>query len=103
MTNDMPEFGLPRNKTPLDRYMGKYVLIDACSGNNVAGKIMEIDGDFLVLNPFQGGIFDKEKGLTRKLIEDDSIFNIHNIGDIEPTTRESIEAYIDYANKKNSK
>jgi len=103
MTNDMPEFGLPKSRTPLDRYIGKYVLIDARSGNNVAGKIIEIDGDFLVLNPFQGGSFDKEKGLTRKLIEDDSIFNIHNIGNIEPTTRENIEAYCYYANEKNSK
>ena len=103
MTNDMPEFGLQKNRTPIDRYIGKYVFIDALSGSNVAGRLTGIDGDFLVLNPFQGGVIDKEKGMIRKLIEDDSIFNTRNIGNIEPTTKENIEAGINYINKKNSK
>lgn len=72
-----------------DRYIGRWIIIYTPKETS-SGRLSSIDGDYLVLNPFQGAEWDKEKGLTRKILNDDSLVERSAIINIEPTTEENL-------------
>lgn len=100
MTGQGP-LGMKERKEDLDRYIGKYVIIYPISGSVfTAGKLVSKEDGWVVLNPFQGGRYDPEKGLERRMINEDSLINITNIHAVEPTTKESLEAYCEWNNRQ---
>ena len=101
LKNHMAEFGLPREKNIFEEYLGKYVIIyPGMQSKNIAGKLVSVEDGIAIVNPFQGGNVDVEKGLIRKMIYKNSKLVISPGTIIEPTTKESLEAFCKYANKQ---
>lgn len=92
------EFGMTRQKHVIEKYIGEYVYL-YYPQQSFGGRVKEVKDGWVTLNPFQGAIWDPEKGLTRKLIDKDSGVSMMGIIGIEPTTKESIEGYCEYSNK----
>lgn len=88
--------------TPFDRYKGKWIIIFPQHGSTFPGYLSKIEGDYLVLNPFQGAEVNNEKGLTRKLVHEDAIVSKHSIIAIEPTTKQNLENSCTYQNNQES-
>jgi hypothetical protein len=102
MKDDAPIFGLRREKEPFEEYIGKYVIIYPSSGSGTfAGKVIKIIDNLATLNPHQGGICDKERGILRKMIYKNSKVNLEHINCIEPTTKEHLENYCNLCNLMN--
>ncbi len=94
-------FGMKKRENFYDEYIGKFVIIYPISGNNnFAGKLIEVKEGYATLNPFQGGVIDKEKGLIRKLIHENSKVCICPCVGIEPTTEENIISFCNQNNRK---
>ncbi|MBU2562344.1 MAG: hypothetical protein KKF68_01660 [Nanoarchaeota archaeon] len=91
-------FGMLEQKHRYQRYHDKWVIIYILN-NTFAGKVSELGEDYIILNPFSGGVYDKEKGLTRKLIGGESMIFLPQIIAIEPTTQEDIKNSCDHHNK----
>lgn len=101
--DETPNFGLPIKKGIFDEYIGKYVIIYPSYGNSFGGKLTEIIDGMGTLNPHQGGICDKEKGMMRKMVYKNSKVNMNHINCIEPVTRESLENFCEFYNNQNKK
>jgi len=93
-------FGLPEKESIFDEYIGKYVMIYPQHGSTFAGKLTKIEEGFANLNPYEGGIWHKEKGLVRKMIYKNSKINLSYIIIIEPTTKKNLENYCKFCNKQ---
>lgn len=90
---------MKKSKNIFNQYIGEYVIIYPKSGyRNFAGKLIDVQGEFAILNPHQSG-FVSEKGLVRKMIDKNSIVNISDIDGVEPTTKESLENACEIYNK----
>lgn len=85
-----------KTKDVLSKYIGKYIILYTQNNGNFSGMLNSIEENFAILNPFAGGTWDKEKGLMRTLLHNNSIVNIHSLIAIEPTTKKDIENYIEY-------
>ena len=86
-----PSFGLPKNRTPLDRFIGKYVIIYSSKDEQNVGKLQKIDGEYVVINPFQGKEINEDGKFYCRLIDEDAIVRIAGIQSVEPTTRLNLE------------
>lgn len=88
-----------------DKYIGEYVIIYVQGQQtNFSGKVDSIKEGYMILNPFSSGDWDKDKGLTRKLIENKGTsVRVSDISVVEPTTKENIENYLKFNNKRNAK
>ncbi|MCL5018180.1 MAG: hypothetical protein M1416_00220 [Candidatus Pacearchaeota archaeon] len=103
MENETPNFGLPIRKGIYDEFIGKYVLIYPSYGNSFGGKLVKIVNGIGTLNPHQGAVCDKEKGMQRKIIYENSKVNMTHINCIEPITKESLENYCEFCNNQDKK
>jgi len=93
-------FGMKKTKSIFEEYVGEYVIIYPQHASIFSGKLKEIKGEHIVLNPHQTGRYDLEKGLIRKLEESSALVRISDIVAIEPTTRETLEDSCEYSNKE---
>jgi len=82
-----------------DRFIGEYVVIYGSQNRTFAGRLIRIDENYAVLNPFQGAVWNGKRGLTRKLVKRDSIVFLPGTS-IEPSTRRNLMAYCRYENKR---
>jgi hypothetical protein len=99
MENDKSEFGMRRTESPIERFIGKYVVIHVPGNNYVPAGLFNsvIDGAF-ILNPHQGVDYSTGKPVYR-MIETDEIGDINRTM-IEEITLESILGYCDYNNRQ---
>jgi hypothetical protein len=95
-----PSFGLPRQRNPLDRFIGKYVIIYTHRDDQYLGQAQMIDGEYLVINPFQGKEIGEDEKFFYRIIEEDAMVKISDIGGVEPTTRVNLERNCLRLNKK---
>ena len=87
-----------------NRYIGKYVVIYIHGQQaSFSGKINSIVDGHVLLNPFTGGEWDIDKGLTRKLMHEDSVIRVSDIAVIEPITKENLETYLIFSSKQEAK
>ena len=94
-------FGLDNTEETWKEYIGQYVIIyPAMSHSTFSGKMVGIEEGYAVLNPFQGGSYDKEKGLIRKMIHRNSRVSLVGVVGIEPSTLRDIEAYCKFSNRQ---
>ena len=92
-------FGVPEREDTTENYIGQYVSLTIHNNGQVHGKLNEITKDgWAIVNPYQGGVWDSEKGLTLKLIDKSRSVLSSSIIDIQPTTRKNLESYIKYSN-----
>ena len=91
--------GIQKKDTIFHSYIGEWIIVYPQHASTFSGRLERIEGDYLVLNPHQGGKYDMEKGLRRVLEEKPAIVRISDIVAIEPTSRESIETYCKLYNR----
>jgi hypothetical protein len=84
----------------LEQYIGEYIIITPPNGTSHSGRLDRIEDPYAVLNPYQGANWDSEEGITRILINGDQKIFASPFTDITPTTKENIEAFCNYHNKK---
>ena len=88
-------------------YYNKYVIVFQQQGSTFAGRLIGADREgYIILNPFQGWVYGKEKGgVVRKseLIKGNSKIRSDFIATIEPTTKKSLEAACEYTNEHEEK
>jgi hypothetical protein len=84
-----------------DSFQGKWVNITQPNKNFHNGLFRRIEDKHLVLNPHIGIIsVDSESGPVKGLVEEDCYVAASEELDIEPTSRETLEKFCIYANKK---
>jgi hypothetical protein len=93
MEDNEPRFGMSKAKNPYERYTGSYVLIGIRGNGGYSGKYMGMEGDYLILNPFQTGVYNKDGKLVQILKEGEKMVNGREIATIEPVTLTEIENY----------
>ncbi|MBI2043189.1 hypothetical protein HYT25_02260 [Candidatus Pacearchaeota archaeon] len=87
-----------------DKYIGRYVIIYVQGQQtNFSGQVNSIKEGYIILNPFQGGEWDVKKGLIRKLIYDDSTIRVSDISVVEPITKENLERFFEFNNRKEAR
>lgn len=82
-----------------DKFIGEYVLIYGSQNRTFAGRLLRVEEDYAVLNPFQGGTWNGKRGLIRKMIDRESVIFLPGTS-IEPTTERDLMAYCRYENKQ---
>ncbi len=93
-------FGTTEEKPGVwDRFVGQYILIYTPHNKTFAGRLSRIEDDYGILNPFEGATWNGRRGLTRKLVNKDSIVFLPGTS-IEPITERDLKAYCRYQNKK---
>ena len=98
-------FGMNGNAHEFEKDMGEYVVVYLGDSRTCAGKVCDVSGDYVSLNPFMSGEWEKQ-GLVRKLMKNKRPQRIRRdvIGIIEPTTKENIEHYCQHLDsQENSK
>ncbi len=96
MTNG---FGLDSGEEVWKEYIGRYVVIyPSMHQATFSGKLTRIEDGYGILHPHISGHYDKEKGLIRHLVNEDSKVDMTHLVAIEPTTRKSIEASCEFLN-----
>jgi len=97
MTNG---FGMNPIKKAFGIYKDNYnYAIFMTQTNSFSGKIVDIDNEFVTLNPYTGYNYDKEKGPIRAFINMPSKIRLIDIVAVEPTTKKDLENYCEYSNK----
>lgn len=97
-------FGPTERKGSYDEYVGRYVIIFTHIPNrSFAGKLSKLEEEHAVLNPHQTGRYNSEGDFTSSMTDENSKVRIQDIIAIEPTTRESLEGYCVYSNRKQDK
>ncbi|HLD37718.1 MAG TPA: hypothetical protein VJA86_03965 [Candidatus Nanoarchaeia archaeon] len=97
----MAEFGLKKKESTFEYRRGKYTIFYT-SSRSFSGMLKDIEDGWLLLHPFQGFGYDAEKGLIKKLVDDEHgpmKVRINDVTGIEPVTREDMIAYCEYSNK----
>ncbi len=98
---DNPIFGLQGKNKLLKDYRDKYVILYPQNASNFSGKIVDIDEfNYIVLNPYQGVSYDKEKGAIRLLIDEPARVRLGDVIAIEPVTRENLENFCEFKNNQ---
>ncbi len=95
------EFGAKKTKTLVDESdVGQYKILYALSGQSFGGKIKNLEDGIVTINPLS--IVGYKKGGRRKwaLQEKDNKLDTHQVYDVEDTTREELENWCEYQNKK---
>ena len=93
-------FGMNRIKKAFEIYRDNYnYAVFMTQTNTFSGKVVDIDDEFVTLNPYTGYNYDKEKGPVRALIDMPSKIRLMDIVAIEPTTKNDLENYCEYSNK----
>jgi len=98
-------FGPEIRENPLKRdYINKWVIITATQGSDSTGKLVDIEDEWYVLNPYQSVIYDIEKGIVRKIIKGAVPLRVHktSVKSIEETTKQNLETCCAYLNKQKS-
>lgn len=88
-TNNKP--GPKRRVSPWDKYMNKYVSIYTPGINTTfSGKLIRMEENYGVLNPFQSGEYGKDGKVIKKIYYRDATVPMIGAA-IEPTTKKSLE------------
>jgi hypothetical protein len=100
--NDTAGFGIPRHIINVQKYIGRYCKIEVGAPSDRLGKPSEIDGEYLILNPYHGTVIENGR-IIEKLIEDDigASVKIAEITGMIPMPKEVMEAILDSRNKRN--
>jgi hypothetical protein len=81
----------PRRASPWDKYINKYISIYPQGINTIfAGKLIRMDENYGVLNPFQSGEYDENGKVVKKIYNREATVPLIGAA-IEPTTRKSLE------------
>jgi len=94
-------YGPSKREDGFKEYVGKWILIYP-QGIPIAfgGQCINVDGDYAILNPFQGRKYSDEGDLVRKMVKGNS--RVPLIGSaVEPSTKKDIENACVYANLHN--
>ncbi len=85
---------------PEDEYLENYVVLEHNdSKTTYGGKLIAIEPDSFVLNPFQAVIVDSDGVRKRLLRNGNKRIPKRLIGTIEPTTRKNLENFCKYFDK----
>ena len=106
MDDENNGFGFRKNRTGLDRCIGRWYFVHSREGSQIAGRISEVEGEFLYLNPSQSREYVDKNTIKAILVEEDLPIKLDDAVFFEPQTETSIRNYIDFVNahrEKNSK
>jgi len=105
---DKLRFGIQNHRPKeFEQYVGKWIVVYPQGLPSFAGLCTKVEDGYAFLYPFQGGDIDPEKGLVKRIVEDDEDevpVMAPLVGSlIEPQTRENIEKDCAYSNAQNGK
>ncbi len=83
-------FGFRIKEKALDRQKGRYVNLFTQGGATFSGRLMDVEDNYAVLNPFQANVFTKEGDFERKFVREEELVCLASIIGVEPTTEESL-------------
>ncbi|MBI2124209.1 hypothetical protein HYT92_00285 [Candidatus Pacearchaeota archaeon] len=95
----MSGFGEIEKKADRFQYCIEKYAIFYTTSRSFGGMLKGIEDGWLVLQPFQGVVYDVEKGLIRKIINEPMKIRKDDIIGIEPTTEQDLRNYCEYSNK----
>jgi len=98
------EFGIQNHrKKEFEQYVGRWIVIcPTGTSKTFGGYCVKVEDGYAFLNPFQGADIDPEKGLIRKMVEDESMVPLVGSA-VEPQTEENIRNSCIYTNNEMEK
>jgi hypothetical protein len=104
MTDENSGFRLPRIGKPYEKYFDTYVIINLSGKPDISGKVVDSNGNFLTLNPFQDGKYNS-KGKWETFLQENPIgydIPMNAIQGVKPTTKKDLEDLFNGSNKNNA-
>ena len=104
MIDENSGFGLPRIGKPYEKYFDTYIIINLSGKSDISGKVVDSNGNFLTLNPFQDGCYNQEGKWETFLQENPLGYDIamNAIQGVKPTTKKDLEDLFKGSNKNNT-
>ncbi|MEK6913358.1 MAG: hypothetical protein AABW47_01675 [Nanoarchaeota archaeon] len=92
MNDTKPPFTMSKEKNDYKDYKGHYLVIHFKGGGSTsAGRVSEVKGNKITLNPYRGIRGNRDKGwLVLQMIAQDSSFYTPDIQRIEESTRRDL-------------